>query len=535
MAVTKRPPRCNAWRDDQALGRVIKDIATSIGSGRIITTIDLQNTKLELLKDRGLSTVPTNSMVLDYISSEMPDLRDRALPLLLRKPTRTLSGVAVVAVMTSPYSCPHGKCIFCPGGPDHISPSPQSYTGREPAAMRGAQHDFDPFLQTMNRIGQLQAIGHETDKIDLIIMGGTVTGRPKDYQKAFIKGCLDAMNGFIASDLAHAQKANERSVHRCIGMTFETRPDRCSDGEVGTVMDLGGTRVELGFQSAFDAVLKASGRGHTVADSIGATRRLKDAGLKVCYHLMPGMPGSDPSMDVETASAVFSDERFRPDMLKIYPTLVVEGTELWEMWRRGDYIPYDTEKASSVVARIMALAPPWVRIQRVQRDIPSPLVIAGVKNSNLRQIAESELERSGGSCRCIRCREVGRGGPIPDLENAVSNRLDYDASSGKEVFLSIDTKEGYLIGFLRLRLPSDGGAAIVREVKVFGPLAPLGSRRARDWQHKGFGRRLLDQAETISATEWGSRRIAVNSGIGVRDYYRRLGYGLKGCYMVKDL
>jgi elongator complex protein 3 len=535
MSGSRGPPKADAWKDDPVLREVVARISDSIGSGEIAGTLDLQNLKLDLLKDKGLRSVPTNSMVLDYISEVRPDLRERALPLLRRKPARTISGVAVVAVMTSPWACPHGRCIFCPGGPDQGSPSPQSYTGKEPAAMRGAQHAFDPFLQTLNRIEQLESIGHDTDKIDLIVMGGTVTCRPLDYQEGFVKGCLDAMNGLVSLDLYEAQRLNERAPHRCIGMTFETRPDRCSEQEVSTMLRLGGTRVELGFQSAFDPVLEASGRGHSVSDSVGATRRLKDAGMKVCYHLMPGMPGSNPSMDLETARTVFSDERFRPDMLKVYPTLVIAGTGLYDQWKQGRYEPYDTETASSVVAGIMALAPPWVRIQRVQRDIPSPLVEAGVRNSNLRQIAEGELEGTGGHCRCIRCREVGRNGALPDPGSALLHRMDYLASSGVETFLSFDTPGDDLIGFLRLRRPSDEDVALVRELKVFGPMAPIGSRRARDWQHKGFGRRLLSEAERISKEEMGLRSIAVNSGIGVRGYYRRLGYGLQGWHMVKSL
>ena len=539
--------RRGLWRADPVLLGAVSLLANEIISGKIRDQCGLQNRKLQVVREVGLTEIPSNSMILDYISSELPERRRSSLGLLLKKPSRTMSGVAVVAVMTSPESCPHGKCIFCPGGPEGGTPSPQSYTGKEPAAMRGAQNDFDPLLQTMNRLEQLSAIGHSTDKVELIVMGGTFTSRDPDYQRSFVKGCLDAMNGPISSDIEAAQISNETANRRCVGITFETRPDRCYERDIDLMLELGGTRVELGFQSAYDEVLEASRRGHTVRDSINSTRRIKDSGMKVCYHLMPGMPGSTPEMDIRTARAVFEDGSFMPDMLKIYPTLVVKGTELYDMWIRGNYTPYTTEEAAEVVSRIKGIVPEWVRIQRVQRDIPSPLVEAGVKKSNLRQIASLMLNERKSGCRCIRCREIGH--VLPVLDEALLGhgyetfRTDYFASRGREVFLSVETKgREALIAFLRLRLPDaphrqeiGEGAALVRELKVFGPVVPLGKRFGDMWQHRGLGRCLLEEAWEIASSEWGCERVAVNSGIGVRNYYRRLGLYRSGPYMIKAL
>ncbi len=432
--------RADIWEDDPVLERVVRSIARMLISGDVSNKKELQDLKIKTLRDSGLDRVPTNSVILDYIVKSHPEMKNDLLPLLLKKPSRTISGVAVVAAMTSPHDCPHGRCIFCPGGTNRDVATPQSYTGREPAAMRGAQNGYDPYLQVVNRIEQLVSIGHSTDKIDLILMGGTLTARDVEYQEGFVKGCLDGMNGFVSDDIDRAMTVNEKADHRCIGITFETRPDRCFENEVDEMLRLGGTSVELGFQSAYDEALETSKRGHTVEDAVRSTRIMKDAGLKVSYHIMPGIPGSDPDMDVSTAERIFNDDRFMPDKIKIYPTLVIEGTELYDMWKRGEYEPLSTEEAARVVARIKEMVPPWVRISRVQRDIPSPLVEAGVKKSNLRQLAWKELEAMGGRCRCIRCREIGhsvRGEDDGfDKEDIELVRREYDASGGREVFLS---------------------------------------------------------------------------------------------------
>ena len=283
---------------------------------------------------------------------------------------RTLSGVAVVAVMTSPAPCPHGKCIFCPGGVDNNSP--QSYTGREPAALRGANYEFDPERQVRGRMEQLEIIGHETEKVDLIIMGGTFTSRERTYQDEFVKRCFDGLNGKVAETLTEAQAINETSEHRCIGMTVETRPDHFTAEICGNVLRLGTTRVEFGVQILDDNILSSVNRGHGVSSVTNATKEAKDAGIKVCYHVMPGLPGSSMEKDVGSFRRMFDDERFRPDMVKIYPTLVVKGTKLYDMWLNGEYRPLDTEAATETIAEMLRLVPRWARVQRIRGTFRCP-------------------------------------------------------------------------------------------------------------------------------------------------------------------
>lgn len=548
MTMEERPHKWSgAWKEDPDLKEALEEIIEAIVSGDLTDRDAVQNRKLEVSRRHRLDSMPTNSMLLDYIRETGKEVTPAINSLLLKKPTRTLSGVAVVAVMTSPHDCPHGRCRFCPGGTSRDIPTPQSYTGKEPAAMRAAMNDYDPYRQTLNRISQLESVGHPTDKIDLILMGGTLTAREIEYQRYFVKGCLDAMNGRIASSLEESQGLNERSDHRCIGMTFETRPDHFGIDECDTTLALGGTRVELGVQSTFDEPLDISGRGHGIKETIDATRIAKDSGLKVSYHLMPGLPGSNMDMDFESASRAFELPEFGPDMIKIYPTLVVKGTELYDMWKDGEYQPLSTEEAANVVARIKRITPPWVRIQRVQRDIPTNVIDAGVDMSNLRQVAGRIMDDHGWKCRCIRCREIGHrlrdGMDLPSLDEVELVRRDYFASGGKEVFLSYEHKEtDSLMGYIRLRGPFDGprgkeieNIAYIREVKVFGRMVEIGKDHGNNWQHRGIGRELIGEAERISRDEMGRKEILVTSGIGVREYYRKLGYSRSGPYMAKPL
>ena len=450
---------------------------------------------------------------------------------------RTASGVSPVAVMTSPEDCPHGVCIYCPGGVDNDSP--QSYTGQEPAALRAGQNHFDPFLQTSNRIRQYQEIGHPTDKIDLIIMGGTFPSRTQEYQDTFLMGCFKAMNGHSSLDLESAHKLNESAHHRCIGITIETRPDHCMEPQIRQIQRLGGTRIELGVQTTDDSILERVKRGHLMKETLRSTTLIKDAGLKLVYHIMPGLPGSTPDSDLTSFERLFKDPALRPDMLKIYPTLVVKGTELHKMWLRGKYQPLETEDAAELIAKMKKIIPPYVRIQRIQRDIPAKLIEAGVKKSNLRQLAQNILHKSGDRCHCIRCREAGHTDRI--VKNVDFMQQEYESSDGKELFLSFEDKENeVLIAYLRLRFPSTGSEngkqrrAIVRELKVSGMEVPLGHREESQFQHTGYGRTLLQKAESISRDrDWTS--IIVTSGVGVRPYYRNLGYDRSGFYMEKKL
>ncbi|MDR3282363.1 MAG: tRNA uridine(34) 5-carboxymethylaminomethyl modification radical SAM/GNAT enzyme Elp3 [Candidatus Methanoplasma sp.] len=483
----------------------------------------LQSLKIKLCHEYGLDEVPPNSAVLACTS---PDERRSLERLLVKKPMRTASGVAVVAVMTSPHPCPHGKCTYCPGGVD----SPQSYTGKEPAARRAERGRFDPYEQVTDRIGQLTEIGHRTDKVDLIIMGGTFTSREAEYQKWFVRRCLDAMNGSDSDTLEDAQTLNETAEHRCIGLTVETRPDVFTSEQIDAAMAMGATRVELGVQILDDDILRGVDRGHGTAEVVRATRECKERGLKVCYHLMPGLPGATPEKDMECFRRVFEDEAFRPDMLKFYPTLVVPGTGLFDLWEDGGYVPYDTEAAVRLISEMKSIVPEYVRIQRIQRDIPAPQIAAGILKSNLRQLVQGRMSDDGRECRCIRCREVGHTGTVLSDPALVERKvLEYKACGGTERFISLEYEDS-LIGYARLRTDDN---ATIRELKVFGRIASIGDD-GEDWQHRGFGKELVSEAERYAILDRKSR-IRVTSGIGVRKYYETLGYRPEGPYMVKDL
>jgi len=513
--------------DEEKIRELSLRVILAIKEGTLKDRESIQRKKIELCDVLGLSDVPPNSSILKEVGPE-----DRKLlePFLIKKPMRTMSGVAVVAVMTSPHPCPHGKCAYCPGGVD--TGSPQSYTGKEPAARRAERNMFDPYLQVKDRIEQLTAIGHKTDKIDLIIMGGTFTSRDPEYQGWFVRRCFDAMNGVDSSDLKDAQNKNEISEHRCIGLTVETRPDVFGDEQVERAMMLGATRVELGVQILDDNILSKSKRGHGVKEIIDSTASCKAHGLKVCYHIMPGLPGSSPEKDLECFRRVFDDPDFRPDMLKFYPALVISGTELYDAWKKGEYVPYDVDTAVGLLSEMKSAVPEYARIQRIQRDIPAPQIAAGILKSNIRQLVKENMDAKGMSCRCIRCREVGHTGEILEDPDLVEQKvLEYASSGGRELFISLEYNDS-LVGYARLRF--DGtDTATVRELKVFGRVAPIGSE-GEDWQHRGFGKELMLEAERLAALDK-KKRVRITSGIGAREYYRALGYVLEDPYMVKDI
>ncbi len=473
-----------------------------------------------------------NSEILAFVPRKSAALRRS----LLKSPTRTLSGVSPIALMPPPSPCP-GRCIYCPKGEN----APQSYTGFEPTTMRAIQCGYSAKKQIDARLSQYAAQGHATDKCHLIVMGGTFLCSPSERQQEFMKETFDALNKKKSSSLAASINANEFAAHRAIGVTFETRPDFGFEKEADAMLAMGGTQVELGVQTLSDLVYRKVRRGHTVADVVRSTRTLRDRGFKLCYHMMPGLFAT-PAQDVGYFSQLFSDSRFRPDMVKIYPVLVMQGTPLYDMWKRGEFKPYSTEEAAEVIADAIRFVPPYVRIPRIQRDIPSPLVAAGVKNSNLRQIVDKLLEERGQKCRCIRCREIGsveRAGKKAGKLSLSLTRINYDASGGKEIFLSFEDKEKDLLaGFLRLRIPNRphrselDGSAIVRELHVYGQEASIGEKSAQKMQHKGLGEKLLREAEGI-ARENGMGKLSVLSGPGARGYYRKLGYALVGAYMQK--
>ena len=513
----------------KAMERWAKRVLELIAEGGVEDKASLSKVKGVAAGETGLSFVPRDSDLLALLGDSD---RERLVELLRVKPTRTRSGVAVVAVMTSPEDCPHGQCVPCPGGKKEGVP--QSYTGFEPAARRAIAHGFDPYKQVTARLNQLEETGHVTHKIDLIIMGGTFTARPWSYQEDFVKGCYDGLNGIRSEDLGSSIKLNETARHRCIGLTVETRPDHFTQKEVAFCRDYGATRVELGVQSINDDVLDLIERGHGVSHSIEATKLAKEAGMKVCYHMMPGLPKTTMGKDAEDILALFSNPSFCPDMLKIYPTLVVPGSKLHSWWERGDYQPPKEEETASMLARVKPRLPPYVRIQRIERDIPVDKISAGIRRSDLRMLVKDEMQRSNKSCNCIRCREAGLSQKINtqfDYHTVSWKTHSYEASGGKELFISFE-EEGVLYGYTRLRLDA---LATVRELKVLGGAVAIGKTPQKgSSQHQGMGSRLLEICEMLSKDE-GYDQLRITAGVGVREYYRGANYILKGTYMVKEL
>ncbi len=500
------------------------------------TPEEVHREKLARAKAGPHGPLPSN---VEWIDSLPAEERARFDGGVRRKPSRTLSGVAVVAVMTAPARCPHGRCSYCPGGVENASP--QSYTGEEPSALRGAQFHWDSAEITRHRIATLDAIGHPTSKVEVIVMGGTFPARPRTYQEEVLHGIYDGLNGAPSPTLEEAIARNETAAHRMVGLTVETRPDWCDARVLPFLLDAGVTRVEIGVECLHDRVLDAVGRAHSSGDVARATREARDRGLKVCYHLMIGLPGMDPTTDLSDFQRLWDEPEFRPDLLKIYPTLVLPGTPLFEGWKAGRYAPYDTPTAVRVLAEMKRRVPPWVRIQRIQRDIPSRLVAAGVRASNVRQLALARLQSEGAHCRCLRCREAGRrAAPPPDAFRR--HRTEYDASGGREVFLSWEEDASDTVaGFLRLRFPSaatERGLAepVIRELKVVGSEVAVGAAAGgpTDYQHRGFGRSLLEAAESEVAAR-GFAGLYVISAVGTREYYRSRGYVRAGSLMRKPL
>ncbi len=509
------------------MDRAVDDLTTPEGVHRA---------KLASMRATPGVRVPTN---VEWLRGRDPVERARLGGSVARKPTRTLSGVAVVAVMTAPSRCPHGRCTYCPGGLENASP--QSYTGEEPSALRGAQFHWDAEAIARHRVATLEEIGHPASKVEVIVMGGTFPARPPSYQEEVLRGIYDGLNGRRSASLAEAQERNATGDHRVVGLTVETRPDWCDGRVLPFLLDAGVTRIEIGVECLHDEVLAAVGRAHDVSDVARATREARDRGLKVGYHLMLGLPGMDPARDLADFRRLWAEPEFRPDFLKIYPTLVVPGTALYDDWKAGRYAPYDTETAAELLAAMKGELPPWVRIHRIQRDIPARLIAAGVRAGNLRQIALDRLERTGRRCRCLRCREVGRRAS-PAAESLRLTETSYPGAAGEERFLAYEDPATDLVGgYLRLRFPSDrteGGLTepVVRELKVLGREVPVGGRatRAADYQHRGLGRRLLEAAET-AARERGFGQIHVTSAVGTREYYRARGYTVAGPRMTKQL
>lgn len=535
----------------QAYDEYIKSAITQLPANQG----DFGKLKKSLCKTFGVA-MPTNADLRDqynHLLAKRKIKRSESFEIILRtRGVRTQSGVAVVAVLTKAYPCP-GNCLYCPTEKD----MPKSYLSNEPAVMRAIDAKFDPYRQVQNRLRSLELNGHSTDKIELIVMGGTFSYLPKTYQQKFITRCFQAANeyksykvykvikfikssGNPAGELSYQQKKNETAKHRIIGMTLETRPDYIDEKEIVNFRMLGCTRVELGVQSVFDDVLKQNRRGHATKSTAEATKLLKDAGFKLNYHMMPGLPGSTPRRDFAMFQTLFSNPNFQPDMLKIYPTVVLKDSDLYAVWKKKKYQPLTDKQFEKLVLKIKnEVIPPYVRIARLVRDVPTQSIVAGPIISNLRQIIAPRSQ-----CPCIRCREVR--GNYTIKEKIILDRIDYDASDGKEIFLQyVSPDKSKLFALLRLRIPSDNNtknplpvlrnAAIVREVHTYGKLAKIDTKDKTSPQHIGLGKKLLLEAERIAKKEFGLSKIVVISGVGVRDYYRKAGYRQQNTYMVKKI
>jgi elongator complex protein 3 len=531
---------------------------------------NIDKLKIEFAKKYNLNKIPKNTELFlkNYI--------------IKSKPSRTISGVAPVAIMTIPRKCPHGTCIFCPGGPkSYFGDVPQSYTGNEPASMRAIRNKFDPYLQVFNRLEQYTLLNHNFEKCELIIMSGTFLSYPEKYINDFIKFSYKAFNDFgelffikdkfqfdkfkeffelknSFKDIARIKKVqekiikikgkgnleeekskNENSKCRVVALAVETNPDFCKKNHINQLLKLGTTRVELGVQSLNDKILKYCNRGHDLKDTIKATQLLKDSFLKTTFHMMPGLPMSNKNEDINMFRELFSNQNYKPDSLKIYPCLVMPGTALYKLWKLKKFNPINLEEAAEIISEAKKYIPKYCRIMRIQRDIPSKIASAGVDRTNLRQYIDELLKRKNIKCSCIRCREP-RGKEV-DFNNIRILDYEYQASNGKEIFISAeDTKNDILLGFLRLRIPFKPfrkeitrNSAGIRELHVYGTATSLDKKG--EVQHHGLGKRLMHEAENIAREKFNIKKLLVISGIGVKEYYYNLGYKKDGVYLSKVL
>jgi len=513
---------------------MFSELVTRIENGAIKDKDMLEQEKLVLAKKHGIYAVIKNAHIIDYAKQNG---KHELVKFLKTKPVRTASGVANIAVMWKGapmgankfFSCP-ASCTYCPQGDN----SPKAYTGVEPTTMRAKRFDYDPALQVRNRLMQFHLIGHKTDKCELIIMGGTFTAMPFVFQSEFVKKCFDSFNGEDSSSMQDAHTKNESAGSRCIGLTIETRADYCQQKHIEEILSMGCTRVEIGVQTTSDELLQKINRGHDAQANIDAIRRLKQNGMKFTAHWMPGLTGLLGDVDAKEELKLFKQlftENYHPDELKIYPALVIEGTKLHEMWKEGKYKSLEKDEMIELLVKMKECVPEHVRIKRIMRDISEHEAEAGARTTNLRQIAKDIMQQQGKECRCIRCREIGLN--EVDIDHVDFSIKEYDASGGRELFLSFDEKKtDKIIAFLRLRLDSSETARI-RELHVYGEMTPIGEKIAQ--QHLGFGKQLVQKAEEI-ARDSGKNKISVTSGVGVRRYYiDKFNYVRDGYYLSKVL
>ncbi|GAB4468172.1 MAG: tRNA uridine(34) 5-carboxymethylaminomethyl modification radical SAM/GNAT enzyme Elp3 [Anaerolineales bacterium] len=552
------PERRELWRETHLLTPDKKELARAvleeIRRGRDVTrTLRSHPLRSGGYLNKSMLVTLYHEMVAAGEMEADPHLLER----IRMKPMRTLSGVTTVTVLTKPYPCP-GKCIFCPTDVR----MPKSYLPDEPGAMRAVEHQFDPYAQVRSRIEQLQSLGHPTDKIELLILGGTWSSYRRDYQEWFVKRCFDAMNVSLtpaplatgegvrragegeykveSGELEKDHFINETAPHRNVGLVIETRPDEITPDEIRWLRHLGVTKVQMGAQSLDDRILELNKRGHDVECTRRAVALLRAAGFKIVLHWMPNLLGATPDSDREDFARLWSD--FCPDEIKIYPNQLLANAELYEYWQRGEFQPYTTEELIRLLADIKPTIPRYCRVNRVIRDIPSTNVVEGNRRTSLRQDVQDELRRRGTQCQCVRCREV-KGKPVhPDLLKL--DDLTYRAGAAEEHFISFVTPDDKLAGFVRLSLPGRDtpqtgiadleGAALIREVHVYGQSLPVGAEKEGAAQHAGLGTRLLEEAEQVAKAH-GFERMAVIAAVGTRRYYLSRGFERGELYLVKKV
>ena len=486
----------------------------------------------------GAGFLSKHTLITAYRNQVRDGLRQENQALFTKirlKPMRTLSGVTTVTVLTKPYPCP-GQCIFCPD----YEEMPVSYLPDEPGAMRALFHQYDPYTQVASRMESLYEIGHPTDKIELLVLGGSWSVYQPEYQSWFIKRCFEAMNGVESESLSQAQEINEGAQHKNVGLVLETRPDLITPEELSRMRELGVTKVQVGIQSLDNQILDLNQRGHTIEEARRGISMLRAGGFKIVVHWMPNLLGATLESDRKDFDRLWED--VAPDELKIYPTQLLKNTQLFKIWEKGEYQPYSTEELIQLISDLKPTIPRYCRVNRIVRDIPSQNVVEGNKRTSLRQDIQDELIRRGESCQCIRCREV-RGQDI-NINSLVLDDLIYSSNGCEEHFLSYNTPDDHLAGFLRLSLPGKDAAytglkdlnqaAIIREVHIFGQSIPVGRDLDGAAQHAGLGTTLLQEGERI-AIERGYKKIAVIAAVGTRPYYLNRGYTRGELYLVKDL
>ena len=387
-----------------------------------LTNENLHKVKKWTIKELWIKIIPTNIQLqrkYQKLLKEWKIQEDRQIHfLLMKRKIRSLSGIVPIQVLTKPWPCP-GKCIFCP----NESIMPKSYISTEPGAMRALLNNFDPLKQTFNRLLSLQSTWHNTDKIEMIVLGGSFDAYDMEYKTNFIKQLYDACNIFpeikskidtevnnpksarftidlekldiqLSSSIEEAQKINETAENRIIWLTIETRPDLVNEKNIQFWRKLGVTRIEIWIQSTFDDVLEANKRWHTMEQAKQALHLIRKYWIKISAHMMPWLYKSTIEKDIESFKILFEDPYLKPDELKFYPTSVIPNTELYQLYKKWEYTPITTEEIKKVIKEVKQnYIPPYTRIKRLIRDIPESEIVSWSTITNLRQLAENELKK----------------------------------------------------------------------------------------------------------------------------------------------